>query len=167
MKFKNFIIVGALLSFFISCNKNSMTEEKYFDPEQISSLLLEGMDGFWDNDSLKSSSNYFNNSLGYLGGVELMDNGKRMGVAVFESQELALSSMERRIISVAGVIIPGETNEILKGKWWHSGDYSYVFASQWNTIIEVGCLGFEYEVVKTLLLETAAEISDKIDSMSQ
>jgi hypothetical protein len=53
------------------------------------------------------------------------------------------------------------------GKWWYSdGMRSYVFANQWNTIIEISFIS-EYDLVKSLLLETVAEISDRIDALSQ
>jgi hypothetical protein len=48
------------------------------------------------------------------------------------------------------VILPGELNEILTGKWW-------------NTIIEISLIS-EYDSVKSLLIETVAEISDRIDA---
>jgi hypothetical protein len=43
---------------------------------------------------------------------------------------------------------------------------SYVFANQWNTIIEISLIS-EYDLVRSLLLETVAEISDRIDALSQ
>ena len=62
------------------------------------------------------------------------------------------------------VILPGELNEILTGKWWYSdGMRSYIFANQWNTIIEISLIS-EYDSVKSLLIETVAEISDRIDA---
>ena len=44
-----------------------------------------------------------------------------------------------------------------------SADFNTIL---WNTIIEVRYIYSEYEEVKTLLLETAAEISERIDILS-
>jgi len=165
----NVFILATLLSLF-SCQKNSnqYQEEKYFDPKDISNLLLDNIDTFWDNDSLRSFTNYFKNYSGYTGGIELQDDGKTIAVAVFESQEIAINCMEGRIINVAIVITPGYPNEILKGKWWYAASIgSCVFANQWNTIIEVSISNSDFEEVKTILIETAAEISERIDLLSQ
>ena len=76
--------------------------------------------------------------------------------------------MEGRINLVASVIKPGIPNEILKGKWWYAdGLNSCVFVNQWNIIIEVSYIQSEYEEVKTLLIETAAEIASRADLLSQ
>jgi len=39
--------------------------------------------------------------------------------------------------------------------------------NQWNTIVEVYYYNPSFEEVKTLLLETAAEIARRIDSLSE
>ena len=165
MNLKYLLIVVAFLS-SLSCENNTKPnqEEKHFDPKELSNLSLDSINGFWDNDSISSFSNYFDKCSEYIGGIGLKDNGKSIGLAVFETKEKAIISMEGRINSVPSVIIPGEPNELFTGKWWYSdGMRSYVFANQWNTIIEISLIS-EYDSVKSLLIETVAEISDRIDA---
>ena len=166
---KNILILATLLS-FLSCQKNlnRYQEEKHFDPKELSNLSLDTIDTFWGIDSAVTISNYFNHYPEYTGGIELKGDHKGIAVAVFESQEKAIECMERRIKLVANVIIPGVPNEILQGKWWYpDGLNNVVFANQWNTIIEVSYGGSEYEEVRILVMETAAEIIKRIDSLSQ
>jgi hypothetical protein len=172
MKMKNLLVLITLLS-FLSCQKNTSypdQKEKYFNPNDLSKLSLEDIVNFWENDSLISFSNYFQYFTEYIGGIGLRDDkkSKSIGVAVFASQEKAIESMEGRINLVASVIKPGIPNEILKGKWWYAdGLNSCVFVNQWNIIIEVSYIQSEYEEVKTLLIETAAEIASRADLLSQ
>ncbi len=166
---KKLLIIITLLSFInYKCDKSLNTKEEFFDPKDLSKLSLEHLDNFWINDSLKSGSNPFVNYSGYIGGIELTDNEKRIGIAIFESQATAINSMEGRINTVSNVIKSGDSNVILKGKWWYgSGFPNSVFANQWNTIVEVSHYNSNYEDVKTLLIETTAEICGRIDSLSQ
>ena len=107
-------------------------------------------------------------SIQNIRGIGLRDDKKRIGVAVFVSQAKTIECMEGRINTVAIVIKTGVPNEILKVKWWFTdGLNSCVFANQWNTIIEVSYIESEYEEVKILLIETAAEIVRRIDLLSK
>jgi hypothetical protein len=153
---------------FLNCEKFSLShKEKFFDPKDLPRLSLEHIGNFWDTDSLKYGSNPFVSCSTYLAGVELRGNEKRIDVAVFKSQADAINCMEGRINTVANVIKPGTSNDILKGKWWFGdGIPNAVFVNQWNTIVEVCHYHPDYEGVKTLLMETAAEIARRVDSLS-
>lgn len=164
------IILIALLG-LLTCQKNPCFQgekEKYFDPKDLARLSLENIDNFWQNDVPTSFSNNFDHYSEYVGGIAFMYNEKRMGVAVFESRQKAIACMEGRINTVANVIKSGVPNEILKEKWWYADNMNgYVFANQWNTIIEVSIIPSEYEEVITLLMETAADIAGRVDSLSK
>lgn len=153
---------------FINCDKDlSPHKEKFFKPQQLTLLSLEEVNHFWDDDSIKYSSNPFVSCSAYLEGVELIGNKRGIGVAVFESQAKAINCMEGRINTVATVIRPGISNEILKGKWWFGdGIPNAVFVNQCNVIIEVAYYYPAYEEVENVLIETAAEISRRVDRLS-
>jgi hypothetical protein len=143
-------------------------KQKYFNPKDLSFLALENIVDFWEGDSLIYVTNSFDDYPGYQGGIAMRSDkkSKRIGVAVFESQENAIENMDIRVNTVSWVISPGVPDDVLQGKWWYS-EGSIVFDNQYNTIIEVTCIPCAYEEVKTLLTETAAVIANRIDSLSQ
>ena len=170
--FKLGFIVFAFLS-LISCEKNpSSHKEKFFDPQKLPLLSLEEVNHFWQNDSIKYISNFidgiFNDHSGFLGGVRYSGDKNIIGVSVFKSQADAIDAMELRRNNVAAIIVPGNSDEVFKGKWWFTDNIpNAVFVNQWNTIAEVSAYHPDYEEVKTLLMETAAEIAQRIDSLSE
>jgi hypothetical protein len=165
------IMIILVLIFFPDCQKspsNTFQVEKKFNTGELSKLSLDSIDNFWKNESLVTYSNYFINYSGYLGGVSLRCGEKRLGVAIFESQEKAILCMEGRINSVAIAIYSNIPNEILRCKWWNAYAFgSSVFANQWNTIIEVSLIPYKYDDVDTLLMTTAADIAKRIDQLSE
>lgn len=164
-KMKTTLIFMMVLCFFYC--KKSDTEPKHFNPVDLSKLSLESIDSFWGNDSIIALSNYFHNQTKYLGGINLRNNGfKSIGVAVFESQDLAINAMEGRIDNVAVRIREGLPNATFPGKWWYSNG-SAIFINQNNTIVEVLILDSPYNDVEQLLTETAAEITKRIDQLSK
>lgn len=169
---KHLLILIILLN-ILACQNNHSDEdqqEKFFDPKELSELSLENLVGFWENDSLVYFSNFFDNCPAFIGGTALrsVEKSKIIGVATFESQAKAVECMDGRINTVAILIKPGVTNEIFKGKWWYAeGPNSCIFVNQWNTIIEVAFIPSDYEIVKTLLIETAGEIANRIDALSE
>jgi len=166
---KKILLLFIFFLSLINCEKDSSvnTKEKFFDPQKLPLLSLEDVVNFWDNDSLEYCSNYFEDYSGYQDGLNLRCDEKGISVVVFVSQAKAIEAMERLINTVAFIIQPGTPNEILKGKWWFGdGIPNAVFVNQWNTIVEVYCYHTDYEEVETLLMETAAEIARRIDSLS-
>jgi len=162
---KTTLILIMVLCFF-SCKKSD-TEPKCFYPDDLSNLSLESIDSFWGNDSIIALSNYFQNQTKYTGGINLRNNEfKRIGVAVFESQEVAIVAMEARIDNVAIRIREGLPNAIFPGKWWYSNG-SAVFINQNNTIVEVSVYNSQYNEAEQLLTETAKEIAKRIDQLSK
>ena len=137
----------------------------------MSLLELEDVGNFWSGDSIKHISDYicscFENHPGFINGARYNGVNKNIGVSVFNSQTAAIEAMDGRINTVACVIQSGVNNDILKGKWWFSDCIpNIIFVSQWNTIVEVNCYFSDYEQVKTLLIETAAEIAKRVDLLS-
>jgi len=164
LKVKKLITIIILIC-IIGCEKDEQNE-KYFDPKDLSKLLLENIDTFWEGENHESFNIFFDRYSGYMGGILFKDdNGRSVGVSVFESQERAIVGMDGRMNTVSALIKPGDPNEILTGQWWY-GDY-FVFANQWNTIIEVSFGGSNIEDLRTFLMETAAEVSKRIDLLSQ
>jgi len=170
--FKLGFIIIAFLS-FIGCEKNPLPhKENFFNPENFSLLELEDVDNFWIGDSIKHISDYicacFENHPGFINGVRYNGVNKNIGVSVFRSQAEAIQALEGRINTVACVIQPGVNNDILKGKWWFSDCIpNIVFVNQCNAIAEVSYYHSDYEQVKTLLMETAAEIARRVDFLSK
>lgn len=167
---KLFIIIFFLS--FLNCGKNpSSNKEKFFDSQKLPLLSLEEVNHFWQDDSIKHISNFidgsFNDHSGFLGGISYLGEHKGVAVSVFKSQADAIDAMELRRNNVAAIIEPGNSTEVLKEKWWFSENIpNIVFFNQWNTIAEVYYYQPDYEEVKTILMETAAEIARRIDSLS-
>lgn len=167
---KLFIII-AFLS-LLNCEQFSLShKEKFFDPQKLPLLSLEEVNDFWQDDSIKHISDYmgaiFEDHSGFIEGVRYDGDKKEIGVSVFKSQTVAMEAMELRRNNVAAIIKEGEKHELIKGKWWFTDNIpNAVFANQWNTILEVSYYHPDYEQVETLLMETAAEIARRIDSLS-
>jgi hypothetical protein len=167
---KLFILI-AFLS-FINCDKNPLShKEKFFEPQKLPLLSLEKVNNFWQDDSIKHTSNYidgsFNNHSNFLVGISYRGDIKGVGISVFKSQTDAIEAMKLRRNNVAAIIEPGNSSEIFKGKWWYTDNIpNAVFVNQWNTITEVSYYHLNYEEVRTSLMETAIEIARRIDSLS-
>ena len=166
---KRFLLTISLLA-MISCIKDKSYNQHaiFFNTKDLSILSLENMTGFWNNDSLRyGSKNYYRSCSGYLGGIKITSDEKGIGVAVFGSQQNAIEAMEARINLVANVINSGDSHDILKGKWWFTdGIPNAIYVNQWNTIVGVTCYHPNFEAVETLLKETTAEITRRINSLS-
>jgi hypothetical protein len=157
---------------FINCEKDGSPEDKIFTAQKLPQLNLQYVGNFWDDDSIKQISDYmgalFENHLGFIDGVRYDGVNKNIGISVFRSQTEAIQALEGRINTVACVIQQGANNDILKGKWWFSDCIpNIVFVNQHNTIAEVSYYIADYEQVKTLLMETAAEIARRVDFLSK
>lgn len=163
------ILIAIFLLTLISCirDKSYNPHTTFFDPEDLSLLSLENLPGFWDNDSLEFSNNYsrsYRSSSGFIEGIRLQGDERKVGVAVFESQQSAIVAMEARAALASVVIHNGDSYDILKSKWWFSD--GAIFVNQWNTIVEAICFDSDFEDVETQLMETAAEIAQRIDALS-
>lgn len=164
------IIYLLILVCLIACEKDEQNE-KIFDSENISSLNLDNIDGFWEAGSEIKTSDYitahFNNHSGFIDGIRLSSEGRYVGVSVFDSQTIAINAMQARIEGVACVIEEGSTDAI-NGKWWYSNCVSqYVFVSKINTIIEMSLPSSDSESVYDILNRTANEIVFRIEQQSE
>ena len=165
---KRMLITISLLT-LISCvrDKSYNPYTIFFDSEDLPLLSLENLPGFWDNASLEFSNNYnrsYRSSSGFAEGIRLQSDEREVGVAVFVSQQKAIEAIEARAALASVMIYNGDSYNVLKSKWWFSD--SAIFVNQWNTIIEVVSFDSDFENVKTLLMETAAEIARRIDALS-
>ena len=169
-KMKKFLWIAAVLS-LVSCIRDKSlvsTKYKYFNPTDIPALALENMDGFWEQDSLSYRRNTFEDYEGCQQAIDLFSYDRGIQIAVFTSQQTAIQAMEQLISTVAAVIYPGSEYEILKGSWWYTyGVGSAVFVNQWNTIVEVYSREVYIDQMMLKLMETAAEVCQRIDNLSQ
>lgn len=129
------------------------------------------MNHFWEGDRVKDISTFidanFNGHIGFLGGVSYIGDNRGLSVSVFKSQAMAIEAMKLRRNNVAAIIEPGNPTDLFAGKWWFSDNIpNGVFVNQWNTIVEVFIYHPDYEAVKSLLIETAKEITRRIDVLS-
>lgn len=158
----------------IGCEKTNTSPEgtKYFNPEKLTRLNLANIDNYW-NEGLAIDTSYymgasFENHDGFIGGIKLYSgNGKAIWVSVFNTKEEAIDAMESRINSVACVINEGNEDEF-ETKWWYSECLDYfVFVNQYNTIIEIDfSSNAPFDLIKTILLDVATEINERIDTLS-
>lgn len=156
-----------VLTILFSCEKDNM-HDKYFNSNDISKIELESIDDFWENDTIKNSSDgMFDNYSGYVDGIAHRGEVKGVGISVFDTGQIALDAMQSRIATVACVIKNGTTNEI-EGDWWFSDCIpNIVFVKQWNTIIEVYYYDNDFESIKNILYRTANEIASRVDNLSK
>jgi len=168
---KLFIIISFLS--FLNCEKEpSSHSEKFFDPQKLPLLLLTEVNTFWQDDSVKHTSNfidsYFNDHHAFLGGVQYSGDKNTIAVSVFKTQADAIQAMELRRNNVAAIINEGGKHELISGKWWLAKSPSNaVFVNQWNTIIETAYYYPAYEAVPNILIETVAAIGRRVDSLSK
>lgn len=76
--------------------------------------------------------------------------------------------MEGRINTVACVILLGESNDLIKSKWWYTDCIpNGIFVNQWNTIIELGYYHSDYSEIEDFVIQSAAFLVNKVDSLSE
>ena len=170
---KKLIFFVIILVCIIGCENENEKQEKFFNPENLGLLDLVNIDGFWDDDSIIDTSFNGGGALfklhpGFLEGISLWNEDKRVVISVFTTRDTAIIAMEFRINNVAGVIHEGTSDEI-KGTWWFLNDgwNSAVFVNQWNTIIEVVISGNNNEEVESILYSTANELARRVDQQSE
>jgi len=172
MKKLLFLIFFILL---LGCNKDNnpdLENEKYFNPSKLGELNLANIDNFWSEGIKVDTSFYmgahFENHSGFIAGIRLFSgNGKAIWISVFKTKKDAVNAMELRINDVACVINNGDPDEF-KNQWWYSDclDYS-IFVNQYNTIIEIDISSnAPFDMIKSILLDIAAEINERIDQLS-
>ena len=139
---KKAVLLLTLIS-LISCEKEKEKTDAFFNPENLESLELANIDGFWEDISSIDTSYggaggvIFDRFPGFLQGIGLNAEKKSIWVTVFSSRDTAVMAMEHRIEVVSSVILEGTSNEI-NGTWWYAkSPGTVVFKNQWNTIIEV------------------------------
>jgi hypothetical protein len=153
----------------VGCSKEE--QNKFFDPENISSLNLETINTFWGNDNIKDTSYYmgahFENYSGYIKGIRLSGDKSAIWVSVFDSQDNAIDAMQLRINDVACVIREGNSDAV-NGKWWYSecSGTNIVIVNQWNAIIEVDYNHPDFGEIENFLYSTANEIAERVDQLS-
>ena len=92
---------------------------------------------------------------GYLGGGTISSVDRKVGIAVFDSEQAALAAVEARRKNVAAVISPGlkERNGITH--WWFSEHQALLSIVQENMVVEVGDLKKRYSEIENELWATA------------
>ena len=169
------LIILIILASIIGCEKENGKQEKFFNPENLGSLDLANINGFWDDDSTIDTSfsggMIFEKHPGYLEGICIFNReDKHVWISVFTTKDTAIIAMEYRINNVVIMIQDGTVDEI-KGTWWFSNDgYNYnVYVNQWNTIIEVWISGTSYndEEKENILYSTANELAKRVDNLSE
>ena len=174
---KMFIIL--ILFNFTHCNKDFSplwdiphVKTKYFDPQKLPMLRLDSLEYFWQGDTITHKSNYiteiFNRNPSFLDALRYSCRGRGgVGISVFKSQADAFKMMRERIDDVAGVIYNGNSNNKIKDIWWYAKWLPAIFINHNNTIIETYIFDYNYDKVKDLLIETALEISKRMEDLSE
>ena len=143
VRFLDFLLPCIVLTLFYGCGKDNDQKELFFHPNNLLSLELAELNGFWDNSLIIDTSFgggpgvLFEMQTGFLDGLGLYNDDQIVWVNVFSSTDTAIFAMESRIANVAAVINIGTTEKV-KGTWWfldEGWNYS-VFVNKWNTIIE-------------------------------
>ncbi len=170
----NFLLFLVLA--FYSCHKsdsepNPEPVNKYFNSVDLLNLKLDSVPGFWEKmDSLTFIDSYFPYSTDgevKRAGIAVYNKTYRqIGVAVFDSQAMAISRMEERIDNVAVRIREGLPSATFPGKWWYSNSAA-IFVNQNNTIVEITILDSQYKDAEQLLAATALEIIQRVDKLSE
>lgn len=165
---KNILFIFVFIIVLCNCDENDSDKEKYFNPSNLSQLSLNNLASFWDNDTIKNISAYFDFSADYLDGVNLSSNKKGIAVNVFSTKEKAVEAMEERINLLSSIISEGGSNGTFEDKWWYSkGINCYIFLNKYNTIIEVQYDKYQtYAENEPTIIETVLEISKRVDSLS-
>jgi len=157
----------------INCDKDTTpihVEEKWFDPQKITQLHIEEFDSFWQEESIKNVSEIatFYDHPEFLAGKRYHSENKIIDISVFQTKEASIYAMDDLINTVACVILPGSSNDILNSKWWFTSCIpNGVFLNQWNTIIEIGYYHSSYAEIEDFMIQSAAEVARRIDNMSE
>ncbi|MBN2103567.1 hypothetical protein JW835_05945 [bacterium] len=167
------LIFLLMVSFFISCIRDKNPTDtiiKYFDLALLDQLDIENLSGFWASDTLitkiDSDCSTAVNSQASVICVRYKCNNKHIGISVFPTQDAAISAMES-IIDDVSCVIQKDTTSYLPDLYWFSDCIpNMVFTNKWNTIIEVGYYHQDFEEIKAVLYDTAFEIANRIDQLS-
>lgn len=157
------LVVAICISGCESPHSVDNVKKSFFDPKNLPELSLENVSDFWVNDSFEPYNSYFDYFSGYIAGKGLKNEIQGISVAIFESKEIALESMEIRIRIVAGTINKGSANDS-NDIWWY-GD-GVVFRNQYNTIIDVFYHCTDYNVIEPVLLSTSNTVANEIVNLS-
>jgi len=169
------LVILLFLITIINCDKDTTSinaVDKFFDPQKIEQLSIEEYDGFWQGESIKNVSEnitgIFNNHPEFLAGKRYSSENKNIVISVFQTKEAAIHAMEGRINNVACVILPGNSNDLFKSKWWFTDCIpNGIFVNQWNTIIELGYYHSNYSEIEDFMIQSAAELAHRVDSLSE
>ncbi|MBC8182646.1 hypothetical protein H8E88_16220 [candidate division KSB1 bacterium] len=168
------LLIIILFFSFINCDKNPISpDKKYFSPENLSKLALDSLEAFWQGDSITHISHYvtenFERHRGFLDALRYSVFCKEgLAVSVFKTKTMAIDAIEERKHEVQCLIRSGETNEVIKEKWWYSSCITpFVCINKNTTIVEAFFIAADYEKVKDLLIETTLEIASRVDSLSE
>lgn len=168
---KQIVTIAALFLLLAGC-RSADTSGKFFAAESLDRLALAEVGRFWADDKphvrKDRSADNFQHHPARLGGLRLRGKNKKIGVAVFRTQQDAIRAMEELRGSVALVIVPGEKHDRFPGRWWHaSGLPNAVFVNHLNTIVTVSCRHPKYDKSKDMLIRTAVEIVDRMSEKAQ
>ena len=171
---KKLFISLILVLCLIGCENENTNQEKFFNPENLTSLNLANIDIFWDDNSKIDTifsgggGELFNQHYGFLGGINVFQAKKNVWISVFKNRDATIDAMESRIDNVASIIEEG-TSDKITCTWWYSYDgwNSAIFVNKWNTIIEVLYSEANNEVIENMLIDTANELAKRVDNLSE
>jgi hypothetical protein len=174
------ILLSIIFLSLFACNKSDPATnpvQKYFNPDNLSKLILDSVPDFWENNNFKIDDTFWNyiiypeeNNKGIMYSIRIdgPKNYKWIGVSVFETHEKAITQMKYRISEIINMpVFEGSTKSPFPGEWWYANETSSIYVNQWNTIIEVVIGSKGYKDFENELMETAAEIAKRVDRLSQ
>lgn len=165
------IMILVLLLFIANCKDDiNSSKETLFDQEDIEKLSINNLSDFWNGDSIfteKVMSYIIVHQEGFLKGEEYRsEEFKLISIMVFDSQQNAIKAMEEYRINISAATNEGESNDIIKEKWWYiiGSNYQSIFVNKYNTLVFVSNTHSED---KNISINTALEIMDRIEALSK
>ena len=163
--------------FLIGCARDKSPisiDMKYFPPQKLILLELDNISYFWKQDIPINTSNFMGaaveKSPGFLKGVEFRseNHNKQIAIYVFDSGLNAINLMNDYGSYASAHIEKGEYHELISQEWWYLKWPSVygIFVNQLNTII---CVNYTFDSdpnYEELVINTAAEIASRINTLS-
>lgn len=165
---KKLIFILILFS-MITCIRNpTALVEPYFNPNDLDKLELENLENFWQGDTVEIWINpipYIREYEGFLKSMDFRCDLKGIGIFVFKTQVIAVNLLGDWNSFSNSILLEGDTHDVIEEKWWYiKGDpMSTILVNKFNTILML----HNYYMNKNDLMNTAIEITDRIDRLSR
>ena len=104
---------------------------------------------------------------GYLVGGTIQASHRGVGIAVFESQQAALSAVEARRKNIANRILKGSVKQSGITDWWFCEDQALLSIVHRNIVFEVAILDEHYSETGQLLWDTARGFLNTVEPGEQ